>query len=116
MTKQWPGGTIGNVPLFNASNNASTAGLDHCSSTRAMYQVIHFTPEEDREVGVYFYLWEAQAEARKAPRYAIYLGQWDGEDFTHGRRVEFCDPYDGDDDRAKQGLGLPNASEAEEGR
>ena len=28
-------------------------------------------------------------------------------------RVECCDPYDGDDDRAKQGMGEPNASEAE---
>jgi hypothetical protein len=26
-------------------------------------------------------------------------------------RVECCEPYDGDDDRAKQGLGIPNASE-----
>jgi hypothetical protein len=28
-------------------------------------------------------------------------------------RVECCDPYEGDDDRIKQALGLPNASEAE---
>jgi hypothetical protein len=26
-------------------------------------------------------------------------------------RVECCDPYEGDDDRAKQGMGEPNASE-----
>jgi hypothetical protein len=29
-------------------------------------------------------------------------------------RVEACDPYTGDDERAKQGLGEPNASEAED--
>jgi len=33
---------------------------------------------------------------------------WDGT-----IRVECCDPYDGDDDRAKQALGQPNASEAD---
>jgi len=33
----------------------------------------------------------------------------------HGNvRVEVCDPYIGDDDRAKQGLGEPNASEEED--
>lgn len=29
-------------------------------------------------------------------------------------RVEHCDPYEGDDDRVKQALGLPNFSEAED--
>lgn len=30
----------------------------------------------------------------------------------HGNvRVECCDPYDGEDDRVRQGMGLPNASE-----
>lgn len=29
-------------------------------------------------------------------------------------RVECCDPYDGDDDRVKQALGLPNASESDD--
>ncbi|HVH85480.1 MAG TPA: hypothetical protein VM912_02065 [Terriglobales bacterium] len=29
-------------------------------------------------------------------------------------RVECCDPYEGDDDRVKQALGEPNASEAED--
>lgn len=29
-------------------------------------------------------------------------------------RVEQCDPYEGDDDRVKQALGEPNASESED--
>lgn len=29
-------------------------------------------------------------------------------------RIEICEPYTGDDDRAKQGLGEPNASEEED--
>jgi hypothetical protein len=48
------------------------------------------------------------AEARGCVRYdklAAY-SIWRG-----GVRVECCEPYYGDDDRAKQGLGLPNASE-----
>ncbi len=68
----------------------------------------------EEEVGVFLTLAEARRNIGHRPRYAIYSGQWDGEDFTHGQRAEFCDPYDGGDDRALQGLGLPNASEQTE--
>jgi hypothetical protein len=46
------------------------------------------------EIGVFLTLAEARRNIGRRPRYVIHSGRWDGEDFTHGKRVEFCDPYD----------------------
>ncbi len=40
--------------------------------------------------------------------YSIWLV---GDGDAPGVRVEHCEPYDGNDDRALQGMGLPNRSE-----
>jgi hypothetical protein len=51
---------------------------------------------------------ETLAEARAAVR----VDRMRAYSIWHDNvRVEYCDPYSGDDDRAKQGLGMPNASE-----
>jgi hypothetical protein len=42
--------------------------------------------------------------------YAVIFEDKDGE----RRTLVKCDPYQGDDDRALQGMGLPNASECSE--
>ncbi len=49
--------------------------------------------------------------------YEIWRGHYErgtlgiGDEFITEDRVECCEPYDGDDDRVKQGLGQWNASE-----
>ena len=71
-----------------------------------IYEVINLDTEESH--GQY----ETLNEARGCVRYdrlRAYQIDAKGDDFC--RTVEKCDPYDGDDDRAKQGLGMPNASE-----
>lgn len=70
---------------------------------------------DDEPVGIYATLTEARRNAKKTPRYSIWAGRWDGESaLDDQKRVAHCDPYDGDDDRVKQGLGMLNASEAAE--
>jgi hypothetical protein len=62
-------------------------------TTEQAFQVVDLST--DKEVGIYITLQEARKVARKLPQYCIYSGRWDGEDFTHGQRVENCDPYNG---------------------
>jgi hypothetical protein len=77
-----------------------------------MYEVINLTTDESH--GVYKSLDEARGCVRfdRLGAYSIWRGRWellaDGSpaEFTAIERVEHCDPYDGDDDRARQGLGL----------
>ena len=73
-----------------------------------MYEVIDLDTEETQ--GTYETLDEARGAVRfnRLRAYSI----WQNENV----RVEHCDPYDGDDDRIKQALGLPNASEADDYR
>ncbi len=60
--------------------------------------------EQDEAHGEYDTLSEARGAARydHLTAYAIW---------HENIRVECCEPYLGNDDRAKQGLGMPNASE-----
>jgi hypothetical protein len=82
------------------------------------YEVIDLDTEESH--GIYDTLSEARGcvQFDRLRAYAIWRGYHTrgiyGEDpeWVTEVRVECCDPYDGDDDRAKQGLGEPNDSEA----
>jgi hypothetical protein len=67
-----------------------------------MYEVINL--DTDKSHGTYPTLCQARGCVRfdKLRAWSI----WNGD-----VRIECCEPYDGDDDRARQGLGLPNASE-----
>lgn len=69
-----------------------------------------FNLDTDESHGVYDTLEEARGAVRydKLRAYSIWLTVC-GERDT---RLDHCDPYDGDDDRIKQSLGMPNASEA----
>jgi hypothetical protein len=77
-----------------------------------MYEVTDLNTDEGR--GVYETLDEARGCVRydRLAAYSIWRGRWelpgDGSpaEFVGVERVEHCDPYDGDDDRARQGLGL----------
>lgn len=66
------------------------------------YTVINL--DTDEEHGQFETLAEARGCVRfdRLKAYSIWAGSV---------RVENCDPYTGDDDRVKQGLGLRNASE-----
>jgi hypothetical protein len=67
-----------------------------------MYEVINLHTDESH--GEYATLDEARGAVRfdRLTAYSI----WHND-----VRVQHCEPHDGDDDRAKQGLGMPNASE-----
>lgn len=74
------------------------------------YQVINLDTDESH--GVYDTLSEARGCVRfdRLRAYSIWQGQHevneDGDcDFNSTVRVECCEPYDGDDDRAAQGTG-----------
>lgn len=73
------------------------------------FEVVNLDTDESH--GIY----ETLAEARGAVRYdrlrAFEIRRLVDGDFA--ARMDHCEPYDGDDDRVKQGLGMPNASEAE---
>jgi hypothetical protein len=71
------------------------------------YEVINLDTDESH--GLYETLEEARGAVRydKLRAYSIWL-LIDGD---LDCRLENCDPYDGDDDRVKQGLGMRNASE-----
>lgn len=73
------------------------------------YEVIDLHTDESH--GIYDSIAEARGCVRfdRLRAYAIWLVDSEGESV---HRVEVCDPYTGTDDRAKQGLGLPNYSEA----
>lgn len=73
------------------------------------YEVFDLNSDCDEQHGSYRTLDEARAAVRydRLKAYAIW---------RDNVRVECCDPYDGDDDRVKQALGLPNASESEDYR
>lgn len=85
------------------------------------YEVINLDTDESH--GVYETLEEARGCVAfdKLRAYSIWRGEWDhtarmtpgqpAPEFFGQVRVECCEPYDGDDDRAKQGLGQWNASE-----
>lgn len=64
------------------------------------YKVINLDTDESH--GEYSTLEQAHVCVRfdKLRAYSIWHGNV---------RVEYCEPYEGDDDRAKQGLGEPNA-------
>lgn len=66
------------------------------------YELINLDTDESH--GMYATLQEARGAIRydKLRAYSIWYNDV---------RVECCEPYEGDDDRAKQGLGMPNASE-----
>ena len=72
------------------------------------FEVINLDTDESH--GTY----ETLEQARGAVRYdrlrAFEILQMADGDFV--ARRDHCEPYDGDDDRVKQGLGMPNASEA----
>lgn len=75
------------------------------------YQVIDLDTDEDR--GVYETLDEARGCVRfdRLRAYQIWQGRMEAggldepDEFIGTVRVENCEPYDGDDDRARQGLG-----------
>jgi hypothetical protein len=69
------------------------------------YEVIDL--DTDEQHGSYATLDEARAAVRydRLKAYAIW---------RDNVRVECCEPYEGDDDRVKQALGLPNESEIED--
>lgn len=67
-----------------------------------------FNPTTDRSYGLFPTLREARSAVRRARLEAYSIFD------TDGIRVEHCEPYTGDDDRVKQAMGLPNASEQEE--
>jgi hypothetical protein len=70
-----------------------------------MYEVENLKTGECR---VSFTLKDAREIARGKTHYAIWEGELDELDdggFYGNRRVELCDPYEGDDDRVKQALG-----------
>lgn len=68
-----------------------------------MYEVINLETEESHGE------FDTIAEARGCVRYDKLTAY---SIWNEGRvRVECCEPYGGNDDRAKQGLGLANASE-----
>jgi hypothetical protein len=77
-----------------------------------MYEVTDLGTDESH--GVYASLAEARGcvWSDRLAAYSIWRGRWellaDGSpaEFIAVERVEHCDPYDGDDDRARQGLGL----------
>jgi hypothetical protein len=74
------------------------------------YEVINLDTDEGDGV-VYETLADARHVARKLRAYAIWRISLHCGDWQPEQRVEYCEPYDGDDDRAKQGLGQWNASE-----
>ena len=76
---------------------------------RLTYELIDL--ETDEPMGEFETVPDARREIRRSDltRYDIYRN-----DDRGSVRVEMCDPYDGDDDRVKQALGLPNASEYEQ--
>ncbi len=76
-----------------------------------MYEVIDLDTDESH--GIYDTLSEARGCVRfdDLEAYSIWQGHYGPDGWTTDVRVECCDPYDGDDDRAKQGLGEWNASE-----
>jgi hypothetical protein len=78
------------------------------------YEVINLDTEESH--GVYETLEEARGcvQFDKLHAYSIWRGRWatynrlapcDQREFESEVRVENCEPYDGDDNRARQGLG-----------
>lgn len=71
------------------------------------YEVIDL--DQDESHGVF----ETLEEARGCVRYDRLRAYsvWTVIDGEREVRLDHCDPYDGDDDRVKQGLGMPNASE-----
>jgi hypothetical protein len=71
------------------------------------YEVINLTTEESH--GEFETLDEARGAVRydRLHAYSIWCGNV---------RVEACEPYEGGDDRVKQGLGQHNASEADDYR
>jgi hypothetical protein len=85
------------------------------------YEVINLDTEESH--GVFETLGEARGcvQFDRLRAYSIWQGDWDhtarmvpgqpAPEFFGNLRVESCEPYDGDDDRVKQALGQPNASE-----
>lgn len=81
---------------------------------RTYFEVINL--ETDESHGVYDSLSEARGCVRfdNLRAYQIWANHFDGDgEFFGADRVENCEPYDGDDDRASQGLGQWNASEVE---
>jgi len=76
-----------------------------CTEHRGEYEVISLDTNESQGS------FETLTEARGCVRYNRLRSY---SIWRNDIRVESCDPYDGDDDRIKQALGLPNASEADE--
>jgi hypothetical protein len=80
------------------------------------YQVIDRSDDTDH--GVYVTLAEARGCVKfdRLTAYAIWRGYHAADDdFVPVERVECCEPYEGGDDRAAQGLGQFNLSEVEYG-
>lgn len=71
------------------------------------YEVFDLNSDNDESHGSYRTLDEARAAVRydRLKAYSIW---------RDNVRVEHCEPYDGDDDRVKQALGLPNDSERDD--
>lgn len=80
-------------------------GDDDEEDTDRAYEVIDLRTDESH--GTFETLEEARGCVRfdKLRAYAIW---------RYNVRVECCDPYEGDDDRVKQALGEPNASEQDQ--
>jgi len=70
-----------------------------------MYQVIDL--DTDEQVSVHGRLPPAQKAARRRRSYQINLVDYDrpSGEYEFIRRIEYCEPYDGDDSRAAQGCG-----------
>ena len=71
-----------------------------------MFEVINL--ENDESHGVYETLCQARGcvQFDRLHAYQIWSGSIDADgDFNGEVRVENCEPYDGDDDRARQGMG-----------
>lgn len=70
-----------------------------------MYQVIDL--DTDEQVSVHRRLPPAQKAARRRRAYAINLVEYDhpSGEYEFISRIEYCEPYDGDDSRAAQACG-----------
>lgn len=80
--------------------------MNCCEEHENQYEVINLDTNETQGH------FETLEEARGCVRY----NRLRAYSIWHNNvRVECCDPYDGDDDRVKQALGQPNASEHHQG-
>jgi hypothetical protein len=73
-----------------------------------MYQVINLSDDSDH--GTFDSLDEARGcvQFDRLTAYSIWRGEFDSDgDFIAQVRVENCEPYDGDDERAREATGLP---------